>query len=76
MLTVTLFNPNPQNGELEDGTEFEVDYVSLFNSETFGPPPLVAPGKDQRDPRAREGDKVLYINTNLVPAFSILREGD
>lgn len=55
-----------------------VDYVSLYNGGTHGPPALVAPGREAgRDvqPKARPGDVVLYINTALVPAFKIERLG-
>lgn len=53
-----------------------IDYVSFVNSGTYGAPALVAPNpKDPRgtEPRARTGQKVLYINTSLVPLFSIER---
>jgi hypothetical protein len=53
-----------------------IDFVSFVNEETYGVPALVAPnpkdGPDAR-PRARPGQKVLYVNTGLVPLFSIER---
>ncbi len=74
MLQVKLFALH--EGHLVASEEHEVDYVSLVNSDTFGPPPLVAPTRDRNDPRARDGDRVLYINTNIVPAFLIERDGE
>jgi hypothetical protein len=55
--------------------EDAVDYVSLVSPETYGAPALVAPS---RQPVARSdfGDVVLYINTSLVPLFSIERVED
>ncbi len=74
MLTVQLFSMNTQNGRLDPGHEYEVDFVSLVNSETFGPPPLIAPTRDRTVALAEDGDKVLYINTDLVPAFTIEKD--
>lgn len=65
-----------KDGRYVETDEYEVDFVSLINSETFGPPPLVAPQGDRNAPRAQEGDRVLYINTDLVPAFVIERDED
>jgi len=76
VLQVKLFSLDPESGKVVEGAEHEVDYVSLVNSDTFGPPPLVAPTRDRTEPRAADGDRVLYINTNLVPAFLIERDGD
>ncbi len=73
MLRVKLFSIDADTGELAPGEEHYTDYVSLVNSESFGKPPLIAPGNDQT---ARAGDEVLYINTSLVSAFSIKREDD
>lgn len=56
-----------------------VDYVSLYNGGTHGPPALVAPGRQEGQsvrPKARPGDSVLYINTALIPAFKIERAED
>ncbi len=50
-----------------------VKYVSLVTNGTYGPPPLIAPKQDGSLPRAEDGEEVLYINTSLVPAFSITR---
>jgi hypothetical protein len=77
VLAVKLFSFNPDTGKLSDsGEEYEVEYVSLVNSETFGPPPLVAPSNERQAPRASVGERVLYINTDLVPAFLIERDSD
>ena len=75
MLNVTLY---PDADALADGTpaEFSVEYVSLVNNQTYGPPALVAPAPHGRDhKRALPGEQVLYINTNLVPAY-VIRELD
>jgi hypothetical protein len=70
MLTVTIF----QDLEDSEGTIHEnIDYVSLVSDETYGPPALVAPTRDQSGPKARPGETVLYINTKFVPLFEIER---
>lgn len=74
MLEVTIFNPEGEVAVKFDG-ENEVDYVSLVNNETYGPPALVAPNRGEA-PLARIDDHVLYINTNLVPVFKIVRTTD
>ena len=72
MLEVTTFeSPGDKDGVTHDG----IDFVSLFTSETYGPPALVAPSKDG-SPRAAVGQRVLYINTRLVPMFEIERVSD
>lgn len=53
----------------------EFDFVSLINAQTHGPPALVAPFKGE-PPTAKVEDRVLYINTSLVPMFSIERLSD
>lgn len=73
MLTINLFSLDTETGELSAGENYYANYVSLVNSESFGKPPLIAPGNDQV---AHVEDRVLYINTSLVPAFSIKREDD
>lgn len=76
MLTVQLLELDPERGGWVESAEYEVDYVSLVNNETFGPPPLIAPTKDRVAAKAEEGDKVLYINTNTTRAFTIVKEDD
>jgi hypothetical protein len=79
LLTVTLINFDTDGSVVEDDQPYEVDYVSLFNGDTHGPPALVAPGREQgRDvaPRARQGQSVLYINTGIIPAYKIKRGED
>ena len=74
-LRVTLYD-NALEG---DEAPHEVDYVSLYNGGTHGPPALVAPGREKGEnvaARARVGDTVLYINTSLVPAFEVERFAD
>ena len=71
MLNVTLYHADGKTVVLED-----VDYVSLVNTSTYGPPPLIAPSRGQDDARAAVDDIVVYINTELVAAFSIERTGD
>lgn len=80
MLHVTIYTLDPTDGELlaDDNTE-SVEYVSLYNGGTHGPPALVAPGRQEGQsvrPKARPGDTVLYINTAIVPAFKIERSED
>ena len=70
-LIVTLFSPDTETGELAPGEPHHCDYVSLVNSESFGKPPIIAPGPDKI---AVEGDTVLYINTSHVSAWTIKRE--
>lgn len=78
MLNVTIYPDAESILSDEGGAEFEgVDYVSLVNNQTYGPPALIAPSPRGGDlPRARLNQKVLYINTNLVPAFEIVRTAD
>ena len=70
-LIVNLYSTDNDDGELAPGQDHYCDYVSLVNSESFGKPPLIAPGPDKA---AGEGDTVLYINTTHVAAWSIKRE--
>ena len=68
----TLMPVGDDHGELSE----EVDFISLYNGGTHGPPALVAPGREsgQNVPtRATIGDTVMYINTALVPAFTAER---
>lgn len=85
MLTVTVYSlpANMSDGArdiaAEDGITYDnIDFVSLVNNETYGPPALVAPGRGpggtSTAPTARPGQRVLYINTNLVPIFEVERE--
>jgi hypothetical protein len=53
----------------------DVDFVSYVAPTTYGPPALVAPNKGAA-PTARVEDRVLYINTGLVPFWLIERTGD
>jgi hypothetical protein len=79
MLTVTLISHDPEDGFVEDEHDFSVDFVSLYNGGTHGPPALVAPGREQGRsvaPTARPGQSVLYINTAIVPAYKIVRGED
>lgn len=69
MLGVTLYGQD----RTQPPIEVEVDYVSFVNADTYGPPPLIAPGDNRR---ANEGEVVLYINTSVVPAFEIERLPD
>lgn len=72
MLTVTVYTDGGDEGDVFEN----VDFVSLVNGNTFGPPPLVAPGKSGESPTAKVEDRVLYINTHLVPLFEIERVAD
>lgn len=76
VLDVTIYNADGEialvfSDEVSDG-DGSVDYVSFVTPETYGKPALIAPGKPG-DTKAEVGDKVLYINTALVPAFCIER---
>jgi hypothetical protein len=73
MLEVTIYKEvNDDDPVVYDG----VDFLSLISDETYGPPALVAPKEGGRQPVARPGDKVLYINTKFVPMFEVMRMGD
>lgn len=70
MLKVTVY----ASVDDDEPIEFEdVDFLSLVSDETYGPPALVAPGKDGRT-IAKPGDTVLYLNTRFVPMFEIERQ--
>lgn len=72
-LTVTLYDGLDAES-MDNPTILEgYDYVSLVSDETYGPPALVAPAKGESQPRARPGDRVLYLNTRFVPAWEIER---
>lgn len=58
-----------------------VNYVSFVNAGTYGPPALVAPaparkGTEPGAPTAQLDETVLYVNTSLVPLFSLTRVSD
>lgn len=72
-LIVNFYTHDADTGELSPGQDHYCDFVSLINAESFGKPPLIAPGNDKV---AEQGDVVIYVNTSLVPAFSIKREDD
>lgn len=74
MLEVTIYSIDGREvAKFHDVNE--VDYVSLVNNETYGPPALVAPARGEK-PLAQVEDEVLYINTNLVPFFKIVRTSE
>jgi hypothetical protein len=76
MLDVTIYDGD---GVITNQFLFEndeaVDFVSLVNNETYGPPALVAPARGE-GPVAQLEDEVIYLNTNLVPMFKIVRVTD
>lgn len=72
MLEVTIFDATGK----EVQTIESIDFVSIVNKDTYGAPPLIAPSKDNPRPLAKVDDRVLYINTNLVPMFEIVRISD
>jgi hypothetical protein len=80
MLKVSIWTLDPPLNGDEDpipSMEFEgIDFVSLVSPATYGPPALIAPARDRDAPRAAVGDRILYINTGLVPAFEIERGED
>jgi hypothetical protein len=62
--------------EEDGGITIDTDFVSLINAGTHGPPALVAPGRNAGEnvrPVATVGQEVLYVNTFLVPLFTIKR---
>jgi hypothetical protein len=70
MLDVTIYSADSEG----EGWEVSnVDLVSLVNNSTYGPPALIA-AKDGQRP-VGPGNRVLYINTSLVPVFEIERRG-
>lgn len=79
MLDVALYNLDGDVIEtFYDADDDAVDYVSLVSPETYGPPALVAPSHNSgRAPtairRSGVGECVLYINTSLVPFWTIER---
>lgn len=85
MLNVTVYtedalaDQSPSSSEQPTGYTFDnIDFVSLVNAETHGPPALVAPGRNagpEGRPTARPGQTVLYINTRHVPLWMIERVG-
>lgn len=81
--TRAAFTDDAQALELADDVAVAeaVNYVSFVNSGTYGPPALVAPapqrkGTDASPPTAQLEETVLYVNTSLVPLFSITRVSD
>lgn len=76
MLEVTIYDATGRKTAcFKEEDDTDVDYVSLVSNETYGPPALVAPNKGQ-PPTAKVEDRVLYINTSLVPVFRIVRTSD
>jgi hypothetical protein len=76
MLDVTIYDMDGAAiATFLDDNDEGVDFVSLVNNETYGPPALVAPSRGE-GPVAQLEDEVLYINTNLVPMFKIVRVTD
>lgn len=74
MLDVTIYIQTPEG--LRASEPYEVDFVSLVNSSTYGAPPLIAPQKGEAAAQTDDGDKVLFINTDLVAAFKIEKDGE
>ena len=78
MLEVTVYDSPSQT----DPQVFEhIDFVSLISNETYGPPALIAPSRGNPTTsngpvRAKIGERVLYVNTNLVPVFEMVRTSD
>ena len=77
-LRITLYDHDlkPVSDAEDEVLEDDVDFVSLYNGGTHGPPALVAPGRESGAAvaaRAKVGDTVMFINTSLVPAFTVER---
>lgn len=60
---------------VEEPDRFEVDFVSYVSNETWGKPALITVDKGER-PVATVGETVLYINTSVVPFWTIQRKAD
>lgn len=76
MLTATVY-PDADSIATDEGKDFEGDYVSFINGNTYGPPALIAPAKAHNGTapaRAVAGETVIYINLSLVPLCKIKRE--
>lgn len=67
MLHVTIYDARGSEVKKFDSVDEEFDFVSFVAPTTYGPPALIAPNKDGRGPLAKIEDRVLYINTSLVP---------
>lgn len=83
MLNVTIYPDAASLLDTEEGgcTFEDIDYVSLVNNQTYGPPALIAPSRGNPTTpngpvRAMIGERVLYVNTNLVPVFEMVRTSD
>lgn len=72
MLEVTIYDAAGN----EVKTFEDIDYVSFVAPTTYGPPALIAPAKTAPKPIAQVNDRVLYINTGLVPMWAIERVTD
>lgn len=78
-LEVTLYAEDHLRDPNDVPLKVEVEYVSLVNDTTHGPPALVAPGRQGGErvaTVASVGDEVLYINTKFIPAWKIERLND
>jgi hypothetical protein len=78
MLKVTIY-PDADALANDEPVEHKAKYVSYVAPTTYGAPALVAPNPRDpqgREPRARVGDDVLYINTGFVAAWKITRESE
>lgn len=74
-LDVTIYTADGTVGQrFEADKQTDVDFVSLVSRDTYGPPALIGPSREGT--RAGVGDRVLYINTNVVPAWLIERNED
>ena len=70
MLHILLHLPDK-----DDALEFEADYLSSITGGTYGPPAVAAPSGG-RPPLAKEGDLVVYVNTDKVTAAEVTRLRD
>lgn len=75
MLTVAIYK------SVDDTEPMLIDqiaYVSYVAPTTYGPPALIAPAKSATAPRAKAGERVLYINTGQhgPPMWEIERDED
>lgn len=61
-LEITVYTHGPEGTLVE--TEFDADYISFVNHETYGRPAILAPGPDH----VEGATDVLYVNLNSIVA--------
>jgi hypothetical protein len=67
LASVTVWLHDSEDPIIEDE---DVDYVSFINPETHGIPALLS-GRATTTVEAQSGEKILYVNTALVPLLEV-----